>query len=296
MANLVWFLTNFSTINRSRIYYSPGIVEFFALTGFLFFILHILKKRKNRQKQMLTKGSEALGKFEKHDENNRVIKPIAKTNSPIIPVQVLPIEEEKPSNLTYRLSDEIKRGERAEQAVAEALGLLDERYYTVFNNIVVPSFCTDKMKTAQIDHLVVSNYGIFCIETKAHAGAVYGAKKHQNWIYYLGRESYKIHSPVRQNYYHIKTLNQLVGNFLNRAIESYIVFVNARNIKVEGVNNIGNIKDLVFFLNNKQEIVYNDKEKQQIITQLEQIIQDQALRRILHTKNVKKYIAITAKN
>lgn len=293
MIKLVWFLTNFSATTYRRIYsYSPGIIEFFTLVGFLFLILHIFKKRKRRQEYRSVQDAGVAEESEELAENNPTIKPVAELSSTTITTQSAPVEKEGIVNSTYRLSDENKRGECAERDVAQVLSLLDARRYTVFNNVVVPSFLVDGIKTAQIDHLVVPNFGVFCVETKAHAGAVYGDRKHQNWIYYLGKESYKIYSPVRQNYYHIKTLNRLIGDLLNKAIESYIVFVNARKIKVKDINNIGNIEDLICFLSSKREIIYNDQEKQKIIARLEEIIQDQTLRRILHTEDAKKYVAM----
>jgi hypothetical protein len=54
-----------------------------------------------------------------------------------------------------------QKGKRGEKSIAQLLSLLPEEY-TTLNDIV---FRTE-YGTTQIDHLVVSKYGVFAIETK----------------------------------------------------------------------------------------------------------------------------------
>lgn len=49
--------------------------------------------------------------------------------------------------------------------------------YTILNDLVLR---TDK-GTTQIDHVVVSKYGVFTIETKNYRGEIYGDDKRQKW-------------------------------------------------------------------------------------------------------------------
>lgn len=63
--------------------------------------------------------------------------------------------------------------ELAEMDVDKALRGLSVPRYFVFRDLIVPSYSRD-LSLTQIDHVVVSQYGIFCIETKSHHGAVYG--------------------------------------------------------------------------------------------------------------------------
>lgn len=65
--------------------------------------------------------------------------------------------------------------------------------------------------TVQIDHLVISKYGIFVIETKNYGGLIIGNKYDDNWFQYLGRNKSLFHSPLRQNYGHIKCLSSILG-------------------------------------------------------------------------------------
>lgn len=46
--------------------------------------------------------------------------------------------------------------------------------YAVISNVLIPY--SGRIGTSQIDHIVVSIYGIFCIETKSHKGWILGSK------------------------------------------------------------------------------------------------------------------------
>ena len=55
---------------------------------------------------------------------------------------------------------------------------LDKKTYHVFNNITLPNFGGG---TTQIDHIIVSVYGIFVVETKNMDGWIYGKEKERTW-------------------------------------------------------------------------------------------------------------------
>lgn len=57
-------------------------------------------------------------------------------------------------------------GELGESFVAEYLEQLPDGYY-IYNDVVLPT----ERGTTQIDHVVVSKYGVFVIETKNYRGA-----------------------------------------------------------------------------------------------------------------------------
>jgi len=59
-------------------------------------------------------------------------------------------------------------GQEGEEVVSEELQELDPVHYAVLNDFLLPS--RGSLDTTQVDHIVVSNYGIFCIETKAYKG------------------------------------------------------------------------------------------------------------------------------
>jgi len=74
--------------------------------------------------------------------------------------------------------------------------------YVVINNVTLPT----PRGTTQIDHVVVSQYGIHVIESKNVKGSIYGAPEQEKWTVFLGKKKYPMHNPLLQNRAHIKAL------------------------------------------------------------------------------------------
>ena len=79
--------------------------------------------------------------------------------------------------------------------------------YRCYHNLLV----AHSTSTAQIDHVVISEYGIFVLETKNMAGQVYGSASDQRWTKLLGSTKYQFRNPLKQNDSHVRTL----ANYLN---------------------------------------------------------------------------------
>lgn len=63
-------------------------------------------------------------------------------------------------------------------------GLSEE--YTVLNDVILPT----QAGTTQINHIVVSPYGVFDIETKNYKGWIFGGVKSTQWTQNIyGRKS-----------------------------------------------------------------------------------------------------------
>ena len=60
------------------------------------------------------------------------------------------------------------KGSIGEKIVSKKLNKLDNKYY-VINDLLL---ATEKV-TSQIDHVVISIYGIFVIETKNYSGTIW---------------------------------------------------------------------------------------------------------------------------
>ena len=69
-----------------------------------------------------------------------------------------------------------QKGKRGEMRLSAILSKLSDEY-TILNDLV---FRTEK-GTTQIDHIVVSKYGIFTIETKNYRGEIYGDDNRKEW-------------------------------------------------------------------------------------------------------------------
>ncbi|MEI6130980.1 MAG: nuclease-related domain-containing protein [Planctomycetota bacterium] len=84
--------------------------------------------------------------------------------------------------------------------------LLPRKRYHAFHNIVIPS----RNGTTEIDHLVVSQFGIFVIETKYWSGWLFASERDKTWTRVHFRNKRQVPSPLRQNYGHVMALSELL--------------------------------------------------------------------------------------
>jgi hypothetical protein len=96
------------------------------------------------------------------------------------------------------------QGKQAEQQVSFILRNLGSEY-RVFDDVTLKT----PKGTTQIDHVVISPYGIFVIETKSHKGTIIGSEDYKYWLQILRGSRYSFYSPFLQNYAHLKTLYKL---------------------------------------------------------------------------------------
>ena len=108
-------------------------------------------------------------------------------------------------NLAVRTINSPSRiGARGERAVAGRLrnGLPDE--YQILNDTYLP---LPDGTTTQIDHIVVSQYGIFVVETKTYSGWIFGNENSAKWTQTIYHCKHSFQNPIRQNYRHICALS-----------------------------------------------------------------------------------------
>lgn len=90
-----------------------------------------------------------------------------------------------------------------------ALKRLDSSVYTVINDLVLPR--PDGKGTTQIDHVVVSPFGIFVIETKNYAGWIFGDSNSRYWTQVIYGKKSRFQNPLHQNALHVRALVQATG-------------------------------------------------------------------------------------
>ncbi|MDD9892591.1 MAG: nuclease-related domain-containing protein [Gammaproteobacteria bacterium] len=110
---------------------------------------------------------------------------------------------------------------------------LDSEVYHPIHNVTLP---TDDGST-QIDHIFVSRYGVFVVETKNMKGWIFGSERQANWTQKIYKKSYKFQNPLRQNYKHIKTLEAAL-DIPAEAIHSVITFVGDSTFKTQMPSNV----------------------------------------------------------
>ena len=133
------------------------------------------------------------------------------------------------------------KGKKGEKRVAQILSELPQDKYIVLNDILLD---TDK-GTSQIDHVILSIYGIFVIETKNYKGWILGGEKSDMWIKNVYGKKYEFHNPLKQNYGHKKQLQKYLYLPSDKNIISIIAFSNLAEIKVQTTSNVVNFRNLI---------------------------------------------------
>jgi restriction system protein len=98
-------------------------------------------------------------------------------------------------------------------------GLFFDKQYRIFNNIIIQ---TERGST-QIDHVIVSKYGLFAIETKDKTGWIFGDPDQERWTQVIYNKKQPFQNPLRQNYRHTKALSEFLG-IEHDKIHSVVVF------------------------------------------------------------------------
>lgn len=109
--------------------------------------------------------------------------------------------------ILIRVLTPIVKGWFGEKIVASILSSLPEAEYKILNNIMLR---TD-YGTTQIDHIIVSLYGIFVIETKNYKGWITGTEFADNWTKNMYGKKYSFRNPLKQNYAHVKALESVLS-------------------------------------------------------------------------------------
>ena len=110
----------------------------------------------------------------------------------------------------------------------ESFNVLDKNKYIVLNDIMIEV----NGKTHQIDHIVLSKYGIFVIETKQYNGYITGDKYDKKWVRHLkGNNVIYYINPIRQNYGHVKAICELLNISEDKVFN--IVCIPSKNVKLD---------------------------------------------------------------
>lgn len=149
------------------------------------------------------------------------------STSSIPPIRIYPSPEDK--------------GKAGESIVAATLKQLPSEDYVIINDILLDIGTT----TSQIDHIVVSVYGIFVIETKHYAGSIYGNAASKEWSQYVNGKQYKFYNPLMQNQGHCYALSKVFTNKLLNYIIPITVFSKNCNLKIYGGENLLHLPDLI---------------------------------------------------
>ena len=168
-----------------------------------------------------------------------------------------------------------------ENNTKDALKKLPKDKYKIINDIYIYS----NSKTHQIDHVVVSPFGIFCIETKQWNGLILGNKYDKNWIKYMGKNKYICENAIRQNYGHVKSLCELLDMNEDK-IYNIVCIPSGAKVKIKDDGEVTRYNTIVDkILSYKEQVIDNVDEIVDVINKNN--IKDRNIKKE-HIKNIKE--------
>ena len=121
------------------------------------------------------------------------------------------------------------KGTAGEKHVARILSKLPNERYKVINNLLI----NPNGHSSQIDHIVVSEYGVFVIETKFYQGWIYGSDRSEYWTQNIYGHKYHLYNPIFQNYGHIRALQNILNERDASLFTSIVVFSPQATLKIQ---------------------------------------------------------------
>ncbi|MEE4790031.1 nuclease-related domain-containing protein [Pseudomonas alliivorans] len=130
---------------------------------------------------------------------------------------------------------------------------LDRTVYRRLNNVTLNTVDG----TTQIDHVFLSPFGIFVLETKNMSGWIFGGEKQPQWTQKIYRRTYKFQNPLRQNYKHLKALEATLGVSLEN-VHSLVCFVGQSTFKTPMPLNVTQGIGYIRYIRSFQQPVFSD--------------------------------------
>jgi hypothetical protein len=153
---------------------------------------------------------------------------------------------------------------------------LNSRTYRQFHNVVVPT----SNGTTQIDHLIVSPYGLFVIETKMMNGWIFGSEQDSQWTQKFYKKSFRFQNPLRQNHRHLCCLEECLQVPRDR-MHSIIFFIGDAELKTPMPGNVLT-HGLSSHIRRHREPLLSEQEVERIIAAIQGLKRDRSLNHTAH--------------
>ena len=172
-----------------------------------------------------------------------------------------------------------QKGRRGEAKVNNIISQLPQGYH-MLNDVILKT----RNGTTQIDHIVVSKYGVFTIETKNYRGDIYGDDNRDKWtqiivtdVTYM-KKWYKtytyvtknhLYNPVKQSIGHANVIRRTLSEWRNLKVVPIVAFSGRANLSnVRTNNHVVYIDELFSVIQNYRTECLSDSDVQGIINRL----------------------------
>jgi hypothetical protein len=137
--------------------------------------------------------------------------------------------------------------------------------YHLMNHITLPL----GQGTTQIDHVLVSRFGVFVIETKDYKGWIFANANHANWTQVLFKQKFKFQNPIFQNQMHVRAVRELLDFLPPEAVKSVVIFAGEAEFKTRLPEGVFTLKGAINQIKQSESEVLSQNRMQFCVGRLE---------------------------
>jgi hypothetical protein len=137
--------------------------------------------------------------------------------------------------------------------------------YHLMNHLTLPL----RGGTTQVDHVLVSRFGVFVIETKDYKGWIFAGEKHRSWTQVLFNSKFRFQNPILQNQMHVQVVRSLLDFLPPEAIKSVVVFTGDAEFRTKMPEGVFNLPQFMGFIQMHKEEVMSLNRMQFCVGRLE---------------------------
>lgn len=146
--------------------------------------------------------------------------------------------------------------------LAGKLRLPASTYYAI-HNVTLPT----SDGTTQIDHIYVSRFGVFVVETKNMKGWIFGTERDAHWTQNIFGKTFKFQNPLRQNYKHVKALEEALS-LPPEAFHSVVVFSGRCTLKSSVPANVRQGLGYIRYIKSFQQPLLSEEQVSTVVAQI----------------------------
>lgn len=123
--------------------------------------------------------------------------------------------------------------------------------------------------TTQVDHILVSRFGVFVVETKDFSGWIFGRAIDERWTQVRFRWRFTFQNPILQNKRHVRAVRGLLDFLPPEAVKSLVVFSGDAEFKTPLPQGVIMVGQLAEYLGQQTEVVMSPNRLQFCVGRLE---------------------------
>jgi restriction system protein len=142
--------------------------------------------------------------------------------------------------------------------------MLDKKTYRRVHSVILPT----PDGTTQIDHVFVSRFGVFVLETKNMQGWIFGGENQRQWTQKIYKQSFKFQNPLRQNFKHVKALEAAL-QIPPETIRSIVTFVGGSTFKTDMPPNVTYGAGFISYIKSFRKPVFTEHRVNDLLGRIE---------------------------